>query len=69
MIFKIILLCLAISLFPDYGHTAIYGYIADDGVYHYTNMIPIGKKISLYYYRSDQNQSWQKISIIPITIV
>jgi soluble lytic murein transglycosylase len=44
MIFRIILLCLAISIFPDYGHTAIYGYIADDGVYHYTNMIPIGKK-------------------------
>jgi soluble lytic murein transglycosylase-like protein len=44
MILKVLILSLFLSFFPYYGHTAIYGYVDDSGTYHFTNMIPIGKK-------------------------
>jgi soluble lytic murein transglycosylase-like protein len=41
----IILALLIICLFlPSPSPAGVYGYIDDEGVYHFTNMIPIGKK-------------------------
>ncbi len=43
MIFKtlaIIFFC----MLPLFAHSAIYGYVDDSGTYHFTNMIPVGKK-------------------------
>lgn len=43
MILKaIIILC--ICLFPQYGFSAVYGYEDEQGTYHFTNMIPVGKR-------------------------
>jgi soluble lytic murein transglycosylase-like protein len=47
MILKIILLCIAISLFPCIGHGAVYGFVDESGTYHFTNMIPVGKKFRI----------------------
>lgn len=44
MIVRIILVCLFLSFFPSYGHTAVYGYVDEVGTYHFTNIIPVGKK-------------------------
>ena len=44
MILRILILCVFLSFFPDRGHTAVYGYVDDNGTYHFTNMIPVGKK-------------------------
>jgi soluble lytic murein transglycosylase-like protein len=44
MVLRILILCFCLSFFPYCGHTAIYGYVDDSGTYHFTNMIPIGKK-------------------------
>ena len=44
MILRITILCLFLSLFPYCGHAAVYGYVDESGTYHFTNMIPIGKK-------------------------
>ena len=44
MMVRIIILCLVLSFFPYSGHTAIYSYIDGSGTYHFTNMIPVGKK-------------------------
>jgi soluble lytic murein transglycosylase-like protein len=43
MIIKIILLTV-FCLVPLSGYAGIYGYTDDNGVYHFTNMIPVGKK-------------------------
>ncbi|MBA4390601.1 MAG: lytic transglycosylase [Syntrophus sp. (in: bacteria)] len=45
--FKIILLSIAISLFPCIGHPAVYGFVDENGTYHFTNMIPVGKKFRI----------------------
>jgi soluble lytic murein transglycosylase-like protein len=47
MILKIILLCIAISLFPRIGYGAVYGFVDESGTYHFTNMIPVGKKFRI----------------------
>jgi hypothetical protein len=47
MIPRILFFCLFLSLFPYCGHTAIYGYVDESGTYHFTNMIPIGKKFRI----------------------
>jgi soluble lytic murein transglycosylase-like protein len=47
MIFKIILLTIAISLIPCIGHTAVYGFVDEGGTYHFTNMVPVGKKFRI----------------------
>jgi soluble lytic murein transglycosylase-like protein len=39
-----ILLLLIICFWPSFGYSGIYGYTDEDGVYHFTNMIPVGKK-------------------------
>jgi soluble lytic murein transglycosylase-like protein len=44
MVIRIIILCIFLSFFPYSGHTAVYGYIDESGTYHFTNIIPIGKK-------------------------
>ena len=44
MILRIVILCVFLSFFPYAGHTAIYSYIDGSGTYHFTNMIPVGKK-------------------------
>lgn len=44
MIIKIVILCIFLSLFPYCGHAAVYGYIDQSGTYHFTNMVPVGKK-------------------------
>ena len=41
---RIIILCIFLSFFPYSGHAAIYSYIDGSGTYHFTNMIPVGKK-------------------------
>jgi soluble lytic murein transglycosylase-like protein len=40
---KVIMLVI-ICLIPIYGHAGIYGYVDEHGVYHFTNIIPAGKK-------------------------
>jgi soluble lytic murein transglycosylase-like protein len=55
MIIKIILLFIAIALLPCGSHAAVYGYIDESGTYHFTNMIPIGKKFRVII--SDRIQS------------
>jgi soluble lytic murein transglycosylase-like protein len=44
MILRIVILCVFLSFFPYCSHAAVYGYIDEGGTYHFTNMIPIGKK-------------------------
>ncbi len=44
MILRILILCIFLSFFPYCGHAAVYGYVDERGTYHFTNMIPIGKK-------------------------
>lgn len=39
-----ILLFLFLCLVPVYGFCGIYGYVDDNGVYHFTNIKPAGKK-------------------------
>jgi soluble lytic murein transglycosylase len=46
MILKVIII-LFICLFPQYGFSAVYGYEDDQGVYHFTNMIPVGKRFNV----------------------
>jgi soluble lytic murein transglycosylase-like protein len=43
MMLKILILA-AFLLLPCYGHSAIYGYVDESGIYHFTNITPIGKK-------------------------
>ncbi|HOW55599.1 MAG TPA: lytic transglycosylase domain-containing protein [Syntrophorhabdaceae bacterium] len=43
MIFKTLII-LALCLLPLCAYPAIYGYVDDNGTYHFTNMIPVGKK-------------------------
>ncbi len=43
MILKVIIILFA-CLFPQYGFSAVYGYEDQQGTYHFTNMIPVGKK-------------------------
>ena len=38
------IILLLIVLFPLCGYGAIYGYVDEHGVYHFTNITPIGKK-------------------------
>ncbi|OPY72271.1 MAG: Soluble lytic murein transglycosylase precursor [Syntrophorhabdus sp. PtaU1.Bin058] len=46
MILKaIIILC--ICLFPQYVFSAVYGYEDEQGTYHFTNMIPVGKRFNV----------------------
>lgn len=47
MIFKIFLLSIAISLLPCTGQAAVYGFVDESGTYHFTNMIPVGKKFRI----------------------
>jgi soluble lytic murein transglycosylase len=42
-----VLLCLIFSFFPYCGHAAVYGYVDENGTYHFTNMIPVGKKFRI----------------------
>jgi soluble lytic murein transglycosylase-like protein len=44
MLSKKILIIAIFLLFPLSGLCAIYGYVDENGVYHFTNIIPIGKK-------------------------
>jgi soluble lytic murein transglycosylase-like protein len=44
MILRIVIMCVFLSFFPYCSHAAVYGYIDEGGTYHFTNMIPIGKK-------------------------
>jgi soluble lytic murein transglycosylase-like protein len=44
MILRIVILSVFLSFFPYCSHAAVYGYIDEGGTYHFTNMIPIGKK-------------------------
>jgi len=44
MVVRIIILCLVLSFFPSFGHAAVYGYIDESGTYHFTNLVPVGKK-------------------------
>jgi hypothetical protein len=44
MILRIVILCIFLSFFPCSSNAAVYGYIDESGTYHFTNMIPIGKK-------------------------
>ena len=44
MMVRIIILCLFLSFFPYCGHASVYGYIDESGTYHFTNMVPVGKK-------------------------
>ncbi len=44
MMARIIIISLFLSFFPYFGHAAIYSYIDGNGTYHFTNMIPVGKK-------------------------
>jgi len=39
-----LLCCFMLFLYPCLGHTAVYGYVDENGTYHFTNMIPVGKK-------------------------
>jgi hypothetical protein len=43
MPFRLLVLGLALFL-PLSGHCAIYGYVDEHGVYHFTNITPVGKK-------------------------
>lgn len=40
---KVIMLVI-ICLIPIYGYAGIYGYVDERGVYHFTNILPAGKK-------------------------
>jgi len=44
MIIKVLFVFTIISLFPGYCYSAIYKYIDENGVFHFTNILPIGKK-------------------------
>lgn len=44
MMTRIIILTLFLSFFSYFGHAAIYSYVDGNGTYHFTNMIPVGKK-------------------------
>ena len=44
MIMRSLILCLVLSLLPIAGHAAVYGYEDAAGTYHFTNIIPVGKK-------------------------
>jgi soluble lytic murein transglycosylase-like protein len=52
MVLKVVLL-IAMCLAPLYGYSGIYGYVDERGVYHFTNMIPVGKKFKIIV--PDQN--------------
>jgi len=43
MIFKTLSI-LVLCLLPLLAYPAIYGYVDDSGTYHFTNMVPVGKK-------------------------
>ncbi len=44
MMTRIIILSVILSFFSYFGHAAIYSYVDGNGTYHFTNMIPVGKK-------------------------
>jgi soluble lytic murein transglycosylase len=46
MISKTLLIILLILL-PIIGHAGIYGYVDERGIYHFTNIIPAGKKYNV----------------------
>ena len=52
MVLKVVLL-IAMCLAPLCGYSGIYGYVDERGVYHFTNMIPVGKKFKVIV--PDQN--------------
>jgi len=46
---------ITICLIPICGHAGIYGYVDDRGVYHFTNIVPVGKKYQIVI--SEQNKT------------
>ncbi len=49
------LIAAAFLLLPFYGYCAIYGYVDESGIYHFTNITPIGKKYHTVIH--DKNRS------------
>ncbi len=47
MVRRIIAIGLFLSLFPWNTHAAVYGFEDESGTYHFTNMIPVGKKFRI----------------------
>jgi soluble lytic murein transglycosylase-like protein len=57
-----ICLCLFFVLPPLVAHSAIYGYVDDNGIYHFTNIAPIGKKYHVVVHDSKSSRSLGGIS-------
>ncbi|MCX5799281.1 MAG: lytic transglycosylase domain-containing protein [Proteobacteria bacterium] len=53
MILKICVLMI-FCLLPLCGYPAIYGYVGDDGVYHFTNIKPVGKQYQIVIHERDK---------------
>ena len=62
MILRIVILCIILSFFPYCGHAAVYGYVDEGGTYHFTNMVPVGKKFRVVI--SDRIKSIMVKSVI-----
>ena len=43
MLLKLLIVC-GVLFFPFSGYCAVYGYVDEEGVYHFTNIPPLGKK-------------------------
>ena len=54
MVLRIVLLA-AICLVPLCGYSGIYGYVDERGVYHFTNIMPVGKRYKTII--SDKNST------------